>query len=217
MNRRMQRQAAGFTLLEVLVAVGLLAIVLSIVYGLAAAMVAVTDHVADSLAENDRHRLVFERLNQDLAGIYQGESGYLLGRPPVVGDEPFLDFLSTASLTFAPGHRRSAVTRIGYYLRADPEGDSVSLWRSEQPVTPATLFAGLPAGPMLAVITGLKDVRLHYLDDQERFSTWDSRDDEDGRQHDRRFPAAVEVALDPDERATHIIDVRPAHISVGGG
>lgn len=212
------RRAAGFTLLEVLVAIGLFAIAVSIVYSLYATMVAVVERVEERTALNDRVRTALERINQDLAGLYRGRQGYLVGRRvDYRNDEPFLEFLSSAHLVFAPQRPPVPLTRIRLYLQ-EVEVGTYSLLRSDTPVLPGEEAGSAGEGRRLVLCQGLAGLELTFFRGLEERDQWDSRNDSDqGARDDLRFPIGVRLALvfadeeaDPAERHATTAYLRPA-------
>ena len=218
---------AGFTLLEVLIAVSLLATAVSIVYFLYGAMVATVERVDERIGRNDQTRVIFERINHDLGGLFRGEIGYLVGAVPHFREEePFLEFLSTGGLSFDPHRPRLPLNRIALFLVQEEDGNR-TLLRSEVPVLPGTdLEMRVPSGGQV-LCRGLAAVELSFLQGTEERDEWDSRDGVAGAEPDERFPTvirlqlvfAAEAEIDssvPGDRYATATYLRPARISVGG-
>lgn len=97
------RKSSGFTLLEVLVAIFIFAIVLSAVYG--AYITAITAAGTTELQAdiNNKARTALERIASDLGGVYLGADGSLNGWKKEIGGNraDTLAFTSTAHLLFS--------------------------------------------------------------------------------------------------------------------
>lgn len=132
---RKQWPARGFTLIEVLVAISLLAIVLTSVYGIFSGVNATKVRLDSDSAEYHRARVIFDRLGRELHGAY-----YRRGDPTTlfrggINDqgESFLELTTTAvSPLSAAG---TGIAEIRYRLAPDQESseDSQVLLRGERP------------------------------------------------------------------------------------
>ncbi|SHH98314.1 PulJ/GspJ family protein [Desulfofustis glycolicus] len=216
----------GFTLLEVLIAISLFAIAVSIVYALYGAMISVVDRVEEKMAHNDRIQVALERINHDLAGLYRGERGYLIGRSiDYRGDEPFLEFLSTTRLVFDPSQPPLPLTLIRFYLQDDDE-DTAVLLRSESPILPGQDEYDDVEGVKTVLCRGLGDVEVSYFRGMEERDEWDSSSGTAEQQEkDERFPEMVKLELvfaDPagegveGERYPAAVYLRPAQLTFEG-
>jgi general secretion pathway protein J len=187
----------GFTLLEVLIAISLFAIAVSIVYALYGAMISVVDRVEEKMAHNDRVRVALERLNHDLVGLYRGERGYLIGRTTDYrGDEPFLEFLSTTRLVFDPRQPPLPLTLIRFYLQ-DEDQDTAVLLRSESPVLPGQEEPGGGDGEGVKTVLcrGLAGIEVSYVRGTDERDEWDSSSGGTQQEEDERFPSMVKLEL----------------------
>lgn len=194
----------GFTLLELLIAISIFAISVSIVYGLYTSVLSTVNHVEARTDQNSRVRIAFTRFNRDLGGLYRGEQGYLVGldSSDPLPDEPVLEFISRARLTFNPESDPVVLNVIRYYLVPDDQNQTFDLVRSDR----AAAVGGAEGGPppedrtgerRFIVCTGLKEVRLRYMDrDGDGQTEWDTREGSDNAQkNDERFPAWVDMEL----------------------
>lgn len=118
---------AGFTLLEVLLALALGSLVMASIYG----VFSTTSEASRQLEKqsNSLHlgRVLIARLDRELLGlalINNGET-VLAGGTDALG-EPYLELLTNSSGTPGAGYKR-----VRYRLGNDEQGVSV-LWRSEQ-------------------------------------------------------------------------------------
>ena len=228
----MARTNEGFTLLEVLIAMSIFAISVSIVYGLYASMMSVVQNVEERTRLNDLVRTAFVRFNKDLSGLYRGEKGFLDGRDSanLRDDEPILELVSSAHLSFDFATDPVPLSVIRYYLLPEEQEDIYTLLRSD---TPEFFQAGEEGSVTqeeraFRLCTGLAGVRIRYLDrNGDDRSEWDTREMEDDEQkEDSRFPASVRIELVfPSERNGEVEEtvystsvlLRPGLLSFGGG
>ncbi|MBE0582385.1 MAG: prepilin-type N-terminal cleavage/methylation domain-containing protein [Desulfofustis sp.] len=196
MRRGAAGHPAGFTLLEVLIAISLFAIAVSIVYALYGAMISVVDRVEEQMVHNDRVRVALERINHDLAGLYRGERGYLVGRSTDSrGEEPFLEFLSTTQLVFDPRQPPLPLTLIRFYLEDEEQGTLVLL-RSESPILPGREETEEDQGMKLILCRGLAGIEVSFIRDGDERDEWDSSPGTGQQQEDdERFPVLVKLEL----------------------
>lgn len=228
----MARTTEGFTLLEVLIAMSIFAISVSIVYGLYATMMSVVQNVEDRTSLNDQVRTAFVRFNKDLSGLYRGEQGFLDGRDSVdlTDDEPILELVSSAHLSFDAATDPVPLSVIRYYLVPEEQDDTYTLLRSDTP----EYFRGSEEGSVpqegraFRLCMGLAEVRIRYLDrNGDDNSVWDTREMEDAEQkEDSRFPISVRIELVfPTDRNGEVegtvystaVLLRPGLLSFGGG
>ncbi len=130
----------GFTLVEILVAVTILSIILTIIYGSFAAS---TKSISTCRERSDIYqiaRLSLDRMAEDISCAFlpevldlgdikfgfTGEDGETEGMPRDV-----LNFISTSNLQFGKGLKGTGLCEIGYYMETDPETDELLLIRRE--------------------------------------------------------------------------------------
>jgi prepilin-type N-terminal cleavage/methylation domain-containing protein len=130
--RRVRNQ--GFTLLEILIAIFLLAVVMAVVLGPFTGIIASSRDAETKVDLYQTARSVMDILSADIRGIYQpAESegpSFDASLESVDLDTPMprLDFVTTHSL--AIGHQKNPfLTEVGYRLRRNPNSDLYTLWR----------------------------------------------------------------------------------------
>jgi type II secretion system protein J len=220
----------GFTLLEVMIAVAIFGICISIVYGLYTSVVSVVENVEERMRLNDRVRIAFTRLSRDLHGLYRGEQGFLTGRDSVdpSGDEPVLEFISAAHLSFAPDAAAVPLSVVRYYVEQDEDDETYYLLRSDTPVSYAGDQEDVEEGRKFRVSEGLAEVRVQYLDREgDEQSDWETTEGTaEEQEDDSRFPHLVAIELVfPSSRSgdeegtvyTTAVLLRPAVIEFGEG
>lgn len=181
--------AAGFTLVEVLVAISMVAIVLTAVYGVFTSVSAAKVRLeADSEAYH-RARVVFDRLGRELRGATplggtDGRGVFRGGRDE--RGRPFLELTTTAVAQQVEGG--TGIALIRYNLGDDPDrpgSATVILQRSELPAFGNA--AGTATGSPLRLAPGIEELVLRFSAGSDWRDDWDARSD--------GLPTLVELAL----------------------
>ena len=180
--------SAGFTLIEVLVAVSIAAIVLTAIYGVFTAVSAAKIRLeADSEAYH-RARIIFDRLGREIRGAVPigGTDGRGVFRAGRDGDgRPFLELTTTA--VAQQGEAATGIALIRYSLAEDrerPQGKDVLL-RSERSALQSETATANTGQMRLA--PGIEQLQLRF------YNGTDWRDDWDARQGG--LPRLVELSL----------------------
>jgi type II secretion system protein J len=181
----------GFTLIEVVVAIGILAVIMTIVYGAFARSMEVTRETAEVTDRVRQIQIVTERLVDELSAAYwfDEKRGRFIGTKDTASPEDArLDRL--AWTTFA--HRRyvgdqpeSDVAEVTYRVEPAPEASAGRLVRDER--------INLLADAAWAIHTddladGVSQFRLRYLSRGEWVDEWDAV-------QRNNLPDAVEVTV----------------------
>ena len=206
-DRRRGAGSAGFTLIEVLVAVAIAAIVLTAVYGVFSGVSSAKTRLeADSEAYH-RARIVFDRLGRELRGAVpiggsDGKGVFRAGREG--SGRPFLE-LTTTAVAQQGTVAATGIALVRYSLAEDrerPQGQEVLL-RSERSALQsdaATADAGL-----MRLVPGIELWQLRFFTGSEWRDDWDAGQsglprlvelslgivDAEGRSH--RFASAFEL------------------------
>ena len=189
-SRRSGRStAAGFTLIEVLVAISMAAIVLTAVYGVFTSVSSAKIRLeADSEAYH-RGRIVFDRLGREIRGAVPivGTDGTGVFRGGLDDrDLPFLELTTTAVAQQVEGG--TGIALIRYNLAEDREqpGDRILvLQRSEQPAFQNA--ATTVTGGLLRLAPGIERLQLRYYTGSDWRDDWNASID--------GLPAMVELSL----------------------
>jgi general secretion pathway protein J len=128
------KRSAGFTLIEVLIAVSLTAIVLASIYGVFTSVFTARQQVLAESETAQIGRVLFERLGRELRGAWIPATGtnFFLATPDRDG-RPELRFATASTTLAATG--RGGMAALRYALQPMPEGpvDRLYLVRSEEP------------------------------------------------------------------------------------
>ncbi len=192
----------GFTLVEILVAIAILAVVLSTIY----VSYLSTMRIVKSLEYGDEiyymARITLERMVLDLQSACKEKDAYEFstikdstGRLPFRG----VSFLSRAHLDFSGPGDSMAVAQISYELEGDPESGGFSIVRRDV----LRQGQGREGGEGHLLCRRLQFVNLRFYDGSGReYTQWDSRAGPEAQRSS--IPSAVLIELDfinPDDAA----------------
>jgi general secretion pathway protein J len=176
----------GFTLIEVLVAISLLAIVLTTVYGVFGGVNSAKVRLESDSADYHLARVVFDRLGRELHGVYfRPDDQTTMFRGGVNDrDEPFLELTTSAvTLLSATG---SGISEIRYRLAPDEEADAGRrvLLRAERPRQSATIAVD---DRMMRLAPNVASLSLRFFSEGQWEEQWDARQG--------GLPQLVEISL----------------------
>lgn len=181
------RQTQGFTLVEILVAISILAIVLTSIYGVFSAVSRAGDRLDRDSADYHLARVVFDRLGRELHGAYyrpEDETTRLRGGLDAQGS-PYLEFATTAVTPASP--TGTGVATVRYNLVPTPEEDAGghTLMRGEFPrkrqIATQEPYRMMRLAPALTALT------FRFYRDGNWLDRWDSSTD--------GLPQLVEINL----------------------
>lgn len=150
------RNARGFTLIEVLLAILIGSLLLTTIYGVFSSVSEARNRLE---AEGDAYhqvRIFYDRIGGELRSLRLqavGSQAVLNGGKTLDG-EPYLEF--NTELASPLLKQRGGVSRVRYELRRDEE-DVATIYRNEQ-----LLLADLAASEPLAFIDGVKNFQIRY-------------------------------------------------------
>lgn len=173
----------GFTLLELVLALAILAVILSIIYAAYATSVEVMQTAQKRTENYQEVRIIFDLLAQQLSSAYLSTKDgrtLFLGEDDTSGDFPVdrLTFTApTATLLPLGSGQGGGLCTIRYFVQNQTEESLVkSLFRQE--VCPPVPVEGetIPGGITLELSNKVLGFDLkYYLPDGEEFERWDSR------------------------------------------
>lgn len=173
----------GFTLLEVLLAMAILAAVASVVFA-AFSTTGRSVQQADAVRDDvDLARTLMARMSNDIANAYikgLGSRGIFFGKKESVeidGQERRFDALSLTTLTNwrRPGTRESELWEVGYLFKERPEGTGRVLFRREKRELNNEVPV-LEGGEEYEVTGRIGSLQLRYSADNRTWKDdWDSR------------------------------------------
>ncbi len=170
-------QAKGFTLLEVLLAMAILAIISTVIYGTFTNSARNIEQAEQSRDETDMARALLGRLSNDIANaytkstitnipvIFYGKKEELSGE---TGKEDYKirhDEIHMTTLTNWPKHesKETELWEVGYFFKEKPEGKGYTLFRREKRELSSSVPA-LDGGTEYEITDRVKSLQIKYLD-----------------------------------------------------
>lgn len=172
----------GFTLVEVLVAVTITALLLTTIYGVFTSVSTAKERVEGSGEGYHQARVLFDRIGRELRGAY-----VLLPAKPKTRfhgglteeQYPYLELSTTAATP--QGGSRGGIAVVRYELRPDEEAQRVERGKEIPQVLlrrEYNLFD--PEGedrPAHRLATGIRDLRFRFYDGSEWLEEWEGKND----------------------------------------
>ncbi len=179
----------GFTLMEVLIATAILAIVMMLVYGSfvqTRRVIGRTEAAVDGLRGI---RAAFSRITNDVGMAFlnsANDATFFVGTDDYEGGYPAdqMDFTSFSHVQRSSQARESDQMEVGYYLRKDYEGASFLMKREKNRIDLNPMYGG-KSYELCEDIMGLD---FRYLDEGTWLESWDSR-------VSKKMPEAVEITM----------------------
>lgn len=185
----------GFTLLEILIAILIFALIMTVLFSSFKAFVVSSEAVKENVTQNEAVQAVFRRIRLDIEGVYVQQPPQY--KKPEFNSEPdpyrFAgqeDRFSFSSLAHA-GFRKSKkkfITRVTYYMKENKD-HTFDLYRSDilPPFSEDGDFCNDPL-----VCRGISGFEAGFADDTgDRHKTWDS----DSEAFDYSFPARIDLKI----------------------
>jgi type II secretion system protein J len=212
-----RRGRAAFTLIEILLAVSLVAIIMAIAYGVVVSTVKAQERIEETTLGTEIGPVLLNQFRQDVEAAFapDQETDWFLGqdRKGGVGDRDRLDFVSDVpSLGAEDAYaepRFNNVNEVGYLVDDNRQrpGELVlyrreDLWIDEEP---------LKGGKLTAVYDRVLTFDIQYWDGEKWVESWSSKASEGS------LPPAVKVVvklLVPDKSAQNGVVARTYSITV---
>jgi general secretion pathway protein J len=166
----------GFTLVEILVAISILAIVLTSVYGIFTSVSLARGRLDADSADYHRARVIFDRLGRELRGAYFNPNYDDLEFAGESIDGGNLQELELTTTAVSPlSQIGSGVARVRYRLVADPEDAAgrLVLLRSEQPAYQPS-NNGTDAD-MMRLAAGIESLLIRFYAEDQWQTGWEGR------------------------------------------
>jgi general secretion pathway protein J len=183
---------AGFTLLEILISIGILVVILTMIYGAFNSSLKAFSAMETRGDAHGQARLTLSRMSEEIASMYLAKEDPntatgLLGEDGDEDDLPAdnLHFTSLSHIRWAKDSRESELCEIGYFLEKDRDTEKSFLFRREDWNVDGNLQEG---GVTLELAEGVAGLNFRYHDGEEWFDDWDSK-------ARNGLPKAIEVVL----------------------
>jgi type II secretion system protein J len=199
----------GFTLIEILIALAILALVLTSLFSAYNETLSASDLVETSKEVDQSARLTLAQMADDLKSLYYQEfkgdpkdSPYRFvggGKEPEGEAVEVMTFASTGHLGFDPTGPSMCINRITYLLKKAKEGDKYfQLIRQERPFAD---FAGQGEETELELADGVEELAVSYGDQEggNLADAWDSASPEHEGQPPRLVQIRLRVAAGPSQ------------------
>ncbi len=199
MSTKKNSNTTGFTLLEIMIALFILAVVLTTIFGSYTGtfrIISETESQADIYA---MARVALERIQEDLESVYISKTDEdAVMRTRFVGEDKQINekdadsmrFISRAHVVFDKEESNSGTTEICYDVGKSPDEDGLVLFRSDTPE-----FQGAPNKEIdgLILCENLFSVNFIYYDTKgKECDAWDSTYEESMS----GLPAQVSIVLE---------------------
>ncbi|MFT7622708.1 MAG: general secretion pathway protein J [Myxococcota bacterium] len=190
-------QSAGFTLMEVLVAVGVMSLMSALIFGVISSMFAISDDTDDIVDTNHAARVTLERISRDLSQAFLSLNfGELETRKTLfVGERDRLIFTYVGNIPVQAGAVETDQGVVEYKLEGNSDGMSgQNLVRRFKAVIDEDPESDGQDG---ILANGVKELEFEYWDEfrQEWDSDWRADDCLSATEPGFRLPSRVRIKL----------------------
>jgi prepilin-type N-terminal cleavage/methylation domain-containing protein len=208
----------GFTLVEVLVAAAILALIISIIYSAFAGSIKTMEISTEGGEVYRKARVVLYRMAQEISCAYllTEQEGAEVGTSAFIGEDREREGLPADTLWFTStalplGGRCRGLKQIGFYVDVDPETEKPVLMMREDTMADDPNAHGVKSVPLGEGISGID---FTYYDSQGReWKRWDTT----MPLFAKHLPRRVKIALFfKDERDEPLVLTTTALVFAGG-
>lgn len=156
---------SGFTLVELLLAISIFSIVISLVYGTYRVTFITINHTEYHAQVSAKACVILKQMTEDLESFYAGTNSYFVGEEKHSNGHraDSLSWTSTAHLVFKRKEKPARLTRLKYYTEVENDSGLLSLYRLDTPVKPCENDCESEQKGLL-VAQGLQEFRITYVD-----------------------------------------------------
>lgn len=128
----------GFTLMELLIAMGIFAIVAAVVYGAYKSTFYTIENAEYQIDVSGRVQTFFDRITEDIELIYQGENSYFEGTQETIDAQRAdrLIMVSAADLRLSREQTGGNLVQLAYFAKRNEESGLLDIYRSETAFEP---------------------------------------------------------------------------------
>ncbi|HKK01512.1 MAG TPA: type II secretion system protein GspJ [Desulfuromonadales bacterium] len=185
----MSTRDKGFTLVEILVAIAIIAILLSTVYGIFSSVSKARQKLETEGQTYQLARVIFERLGRELQGAYYVTTNLHSEFAGGLTEDgrPFLELSTTASTP--QGGKLTGIAAVRYELQPDPQSPAGEKQSQELMRTEVPLFeVPDPNAKPYRLARGISKLTFRFYRDGKWQPSWNA-------QNDGGLPEMVEVTL----------------------
>lgn len=196
---RILRCRRGMTLLEVLLAMFILAMVVSMVSLSISGSVNVLEATRTQGELYHRAQIALQRISEDLASavLVEGVEFVGLDAEQDGGEADTLTFSSTAHVVFDPEHDHPGMAVIAYSVVADGDNEGEFLLLRGDDLLTVTENPGQQEAKGYLLSDRLRAISFTYVDEEgEEHDSWDSEVDPDDPSAVRKLPVSVICTLE---------------------
>ncbi len=192
---------AGFTLLEILLAIFIFGIIASVIFASYTGSSSIVNDTESQAEIYQKARIAMERILEDLESAYYrpppvdentaDRAPIFLGEDKTIkaASADTLRFVSTSHLIFSDEEKTAGQTVIEYTVKENDSGDGLALFRAD---TPTLFYSPALEGEGSVLCDDLRSVDFKYYDAGGRkYDSWDDTAEEYGG-----LPAMVTVVLE---------------------
>ncbi|MCW8859674.1 MAG: type II secretion system GspH family protein [Deltaproteobacteria bacterium] len=185
-NRPSTQRCKGFTLLEVLIAISIFAVVISSIYGVFTSISGTKDRLDNNSETYHQARIILDRLGREIHGIYvhSAENTNILRGGVNDQGNVFLELSTTATSSLNIDGAEFVFIRYDLVEDQEKKDGSYVINRIEKPLLGSMSNQNFPA---MRLATGIKNFRIRYFSDQLWQDQWD--------QDQQNLPDMLEVFL----------------------
>lgn len=200
-------QQRGFTLMELLVAMGIFAIVVSVVYGAFRSTFNTVENAEYLMEISGKVQTFFDRIKEDLELVYKDDGSFFEGTEENVDGKrgARLFFVSSADLRLSREQKGGQLVQLGYFSQRNDNTGLLDIYRSEMSISSDKERDYEDYG--LVLCKGVKAFRLTYFgSDENEYEEWKFGNLEDRfrpvEEGESGYPVLVRIELvfgSPDE------------------
>ncbi len=191
----------GFTLVELLMAIFIFAIVISSVYGAYRSTFRITNSTESQIEYSNMARVALDRITGDLESYYSGTGGFMRGESQEgdTGRSDTLAFTSTSHLIFSKKELPSGYALIAYITEIDDETGLMRLYRIDKAFRPGDTQDRIDEEKGFLLCDRLAEVRFTYFaaEGGSESDDWQSQEagEQQGEGNTGKYPAMIAITL----------------------
>ncbi len=184
----------GFTLLEILMAISIFAIVISLAYSSYNASFHIINSASAQSATYSMAKVAMERIQEDIESFYPAAEAVFTGHTDTINGHraDSLEFTSSANVRLHPKQKLTGYTIIRYQVTEDSDTRTLKLFRSEEAAFTETDEEN-SENKQLLLCKNLTEVAFDYRDSEGMDVTeWEKEDTKDGS---LELPELISISL----------------------